>query len=69
MSALFGKKPEKPEAVRMPVDDDADVKTAEERQRKAIASRGGRTSTILSRPSGVDAGTAAYRNSLLGQAG
>lgn len=68
MAALFGKKPEKPQAVRMPVDNDASVKSAEERQRRAIAARGGRSSTILSRQGGT-AGTTAYKNSLLGQAG
>lgn len=68
MSALFGKKPEKPEAVRMPVDDGKDVKAAENRQRKAIAGRGGRTSTIMSRGAG-GAGTTAYTGSLLGNAG
>lgn len=68
MASLFGKKPEEPKPVRMPVDDDATVKAAEDRQRRAIASRGGRSSTILSRQGGT-AGTAAYKNSLLGQAG
>lgn len=66
MANLFGSKPKAPEPVRMPVDNDAETKAAEERQRRAIATRGGRSSTILSRPSG---GTSAYGNSLLGQAG
>lgn len=68
MSELFGKKPEQPKPVRMPVEDDAESKAAQERQRRAIATRGGRSSTVLSRPSS-GAGTSAYSNSLLGQAG
>lgn len=69
MAAIFGKKPKAPDPVRMPVDDDASVMAAEDRQRRAIASRGGRSSTVLSRQNAGGAGTAAYKNSLLGQAG
>lgn len=69
MSALFGKKPEAPKVARMPVDDDAETQAAAERQRRAIATRGGRSSTILSRNNAGSAGTTAFRNSLLGQAG
>ena len=68
MSALFGKKPEQPKVARMPVEDDAESKAAAERQRRAIATRGGRSSTILSRSSG-GAGTQAFTGSLLGNAG
>lgn len=67
MSKLFGSKPKEPEPIAMPVEGDAATKAAADRQRRAIATRGGRQSTILSRPNG--AGTAAYGNSLLGQAG
>lgn len=68
MSGLFGSKPKAPDPVRMPVADDAAAKAAAERQRLAMQTRGGRSSTILSRQSG-GAGTGAYGNSLLGQAG
>lgn len=66
---LFGGKPKPEPVVRMPVPDDKDALAAAERQRRAIAGRGGRRSTIMSRPSGGEAGTAAFKNSLLGQAG
>jgi len=68
MNALFGKKPVAPEPVRMPVQDDAESRAAAERQKRAIGSRQGRTSTVLTRSSGGEAGTRAYGNSLLGQA-
>lgn len=68
MGALFGKKPQQPQVARMPVENDEDAQAAADRQRRAIATRTGRSSTILSR-GGTDGGTAAYRNSLLGQAG
>lgn len=67
MGALFGKKPQQPQVARMPVENDEDAQAAADRQRRAIATRSGRSSTILSR--GTEGGTAAYRNSLLGQAG
>lgn len=73
MSGLFGKKPEvkAPEPVRMPVPDDEESKAAGRRQQEAIRRRSGRTSTILSRNGArtSEAGTSAYGNSLLGQAG
>lgn len=70
MSSLFGKAP-KPEApVRMPVPDDTAALAAADRQRKAIATRSGRASTVMSRRSGNgEAGTSSYSNSLLGSAG
>jgi hypothetical protein len=72
MSGLFGGKTPKPEpAVRMPVPDDKSSQMAAERQRRAIAGREGRTSTVLSRQRAApsQAGTSSYGNSLLGQAG
>jgi hypothetical protein len=71
MSFLFGKKETKPEPTPlMPVPEDKASQLAAERQRKAIAGRQGRQSTMLSaRSSGGEAGTSAYGNSLLGQAG
>lgn len=71
MSGLFGKAP-KPEApVRMPVEDDAASAAAAQRQKQLIAARSGRASTVMSRraPSGGEAGTSSYSNSLLGSAG
>lgn len=49
---------------RMPDDKDPAVLEAQARKRQQIASRGGRTSTVMT--GGSDAG-GAYRNSLLGQ--
>lgn len=73
MSGLFSSKTPKPEpAVRMPVPDDKSSQLAAERQRRAIAGREGRSATVLSRGpqnGGRPAGTSAYGNSLLGQAG
>lgn len=70
MSFLFGGKKQQPEPVaRMPVPEDADARMAAERQRRSIANRSGRSSTILSRQRGAEAGTSSYGNSLLGQAG
>lgn len=72
MSKLFGGSTPKPEpAVRMPVPDDKASQMAAERQRRAIAGREGRASTVLSRQRTVpaQAGTASYGNSLLGSAG
>lgn len=66
MGALFGGKPKPQPAVRMPDPEDKDSQLAAERQRQTIAARGGRQSTMLTRRSG-DAGSTAYRNSLLGQ--
>jgi hypothetical protein len=73
MGGLF-KKPEvkKPEPVRMPVPEDDESKAAGLRQQEAIRRRSGRTSTIMSQRAGNragEAGTSAYGNSLLGQAG
>lgn len=70
MSNLFGKTPDPTPATPMPVPDDAAAKAAKARQQQQIASRSGRASTVLSRPSGGgEAGTSSYSNSLLGQAG
>lgn len=68
MSKLFGSKPEQPKVARMPVPDDAASRDAALRQRQAIANRSGRRSTIMTRGGG-EAGTTAFKNSLLGQAG
>lgn len=73
MSGLF-KKPEvkKPEPVRMPVEGDEESKAAGRRMQEAIRRRSGRTSTIMSQRGSNrsgEAGTTAYANSLLGQAG
>lgn len=68
MSALFGSKPKAPDQVRMPVQDDAEARAAAERQRRSIFARNGRSSTVMSRGGGGEAGTRAYGNSLLGQA-
>lgn len=67
MGSLF-KRPKDPVPVRMPDTEDPNLKQAEQQQRMAIRARGGRQSTMLTRRSG-GAGTAAYGNSLLGQAG
>lgn len=70
MSGLFGKAPDPAPAVRMPVPDDAAAQAAKARQQQQIASRSGRASTVLSRPTGgSEAGTSSYGNSLLGSAG
>jgi hypothetical protein len=69
MSGLFGKKPEPAPVVKMPVPADTQQKAAEDRKKREIMSRSGRASTVLTRGSGASAGTAAYQNSLLGQAG
>jgi len=69
MGALFGKaKP--PTVVRMPDQNDPNIRQAEERKRREIAGRSGRSSTMLSRGAGGgEAGTRSYGNSLLGSAG
>jgi hypothetical protein len=69
MSGLFGSKPRSPDPVRMPTQEDAVSRDAAARQRAAIGASSGRTSTIMTRPSGAEAGTRSYGNSLLGQAG
>lgn len=53
---------------RMPTPNSAVARNAASRERNRIFSRSGRSSTILSRRGG-EPGTAAYSNSLLGQAG
>lgn len=68
MGALFGDKPEKPKPVRMPVAGDVAERNAAARERRNIGERSGRSSTIMTRPTGATAGTTAYTNSLLGQA-
>lgn len=71
MSGLFGKTPKAADPVRMPVEDDASAIAEQQRQKQAIAARSGRASTVMSRraPSGGEAGTSSYSNSLLGSAG
>ena len=69
MSGLFGKAPKPADPVRMPVAGDADTRAAEERKRRDIAGRSGRSSTILTRGGGGAAGVDAYKNTALGQAG
>ncbi len=70
MGFLFDKnKPKVQPVVRMPVPEDKDSLLAAERERRRIAGQQGRRSTILSRPRSAEAGTGAYTNSLLGQAG
>lgn len=69
MAALFGKKPTPADPVRMPVAGDATSRAAEERKRRDIGSRSGRSSTVLSRNGSAGAGTTSYKNSLLGQGG
>lgn len=68
MGALFGK-PKPPKVVRMPDTNDPVIRQSEERKRREIAARSGRSSTMLSRSSGGEAGTRSYSNSLLGSAG
>lgn len=70
MGALFGKAKE-PKVVRMPDANDPAIKQSEERKRREIASRSGRSSTMLTRNAGGggEAGTRSYSNSLLGSAG
>lgn len=72
MSGLFGgKTPDPTPVARMPVPDDAAAQAAKARQQQQIATRSGRASTVLSRPTGGgrEAGTSSYGNSLLGSAG
>lgn len=69
MGSLFSKpKMPDPKPTPMPDPEGPDVRAEEERRRRAIAARSGRSSTILSRGSGGEAGTRSYSNSLLGQA-
>jgi hypothetical protein len=70
MGFLFGGQQQKPAAqavTRMPVQSELD-RSAAAQQRRLAANRTGRSSTMLSRRTG-EAGTVAYGNSLLGQAG
>jgi len=75
MGKLFGggsAKVEPTPVTRMPDPQAPEVKDAEERRRREIMARSGRTSTILSRGNsggGSGSGTGAYGNSLLGQGG
>lgn len=69
MGSLFGKKPKVAEPVRMPDPEDPETREAEDRRRRQIAARSGRSSTIMTRDRDTGAGTAAFKNSLLGQAG
>jgi hypothetical protein len=68
MGSLFKRPdpPDKPKPVLMPDPDSPVIRNTEENRRRQIASRSGRTSTMLTRPEGMGG---AYRNSLLGQAG
>lgn len=69
MGFLFPKKPKPEDPVRMPVPDDTASLAAADRQKRAIATRSGRASTVLTRKTGGEAGTTSYGNSLLGSAG
>jgi hypothetical protein len=68
MGSLFKRPdpPERPKPVLMPDTDSPVIRNAEDAKRRQIASRSGRTSTMLTRP---ESAGGAYRNSLLGQAG
>lgn len=68
MGNLFKDDVEKPKPVRMPVANDVAERNAASRERRNIGERSGRSSTIMTRPNAAPAGTAAYQNSLLGQA-
>lgn len=52
---------------RMPASGDAVVRAAQQRQRRNIMSRSGRSSTVLTQNAG-SGGTQSYTNSLLGSA-
>ena len=70
MSFIFGQKQQQPlpsPVSRMPVPGEKDRFAAMETRRRML-SRRGRSSTIMTNRGG-DAGTTAYGNSLLGQAG
>lgn len=69
MSFLFPKKQQVTQPTAMPVQDDINARRAADRQRDLTSRRSGRSSTILSRPSGGEAGTRAYNNTMLGSAG
>lgn len=78
MGGLFGGKTATPAPTpvkRMPDEEDPAVKEARRRTAAESQTRSGRASTVLSRnnrsnqSSGGNAGTSAYTNSLLGQAG
>jgi hypothetical protein len=66
MGALFGKtaKPEAPKPVVMPDADSAVVKNTADQQRRKVAARSGRQSTVLSSDGGSGS---VYSSSLLGQ--
>lgn len=68
MGGLFSK-PKPADPVRMPVAGDAETRAAEERKRREIVGRSGRSSTVLTRGGGASAGVDAYKNTTLGQAG
>lgn len=78
MGGLFGSKREAQKVTpppRMPDEEDPAVQEARRRAAGAAQARSGRTSTVLtnraqrSASQGSQAGTTAYKNSLLGQAG
>lgn len=81
MGGLFGSKAKAPEptpVARMPDEEDPAIIEARKRAAAASQARSGRTSTVLTSRAqrqaattapGAQAGTTAYRNSLLGQAG
>lgn len=71
MGFLFGSQSGRAEApTRMPAGNDAVVRQARERQRRAIGNRTGRSSTMLTSANGGGnaGGTQSYTNSLLGSA-
>lgn len=67
MGALFSK-PKAPNVTRMPDVNDPVIRQAQDRKRREISGRSGRSSTMLSRGAG-EGGTQSYSNSLLGSAG
>ena len=68
MSFLFPKKPQPTPVSRMPTSDDELSRLASARQRQTSLMRGGRSSTILSRRNGTEAGVSSYANTALGAA-
>lgn len=75
MGGLFGSKPKTQPVQAMPDEQDPAVLEAKRRAAAAVASRSGRTSTVMTnrtqRPATADAAAtgSAYKNSFLGQAG
>lgn len=78
MGALFGSKSSAPKptpVTRMPDEEDPTIQEARRRAAATTQARSGRTSTVLTNRAqraagqGTQAGTSAYTNSFLGQAG